>query len=90
MNRMAYGISSNLATPEVECENRHLSYDAKDHQNINAPTRANHGEQSIASNPRNALNISKRFGSKDQKYSGGDDECIDEFLDQYDAVSHDL
>ncbi len=90
MNPMACGTSSNLATPEVGRENRHLSYDAKDHQNINAPTRANHAEQFISSNPGNALNISKRFGSKDQKYSGGDDECIYEFLDQYDAVSRDL
>ncbi len=60
---MACGTSSNLARPEVGLE----SYDAKDHKNINAPTRANRVEQSIASNPRKALNISKRFGSKEQK-----------------------
>ncbi len=88
--RMAYRTSSNLATPGLRRETRHFSYDAKDLLNTNAPTTANDAEQSIASNPRNALNILKRFRRKDQKYSGGDDECIYEFLDQYDAVSRDL
>ncbi len=37
--------------------------------------------------PCNAINVSKRFATKDQKYSGADDESYDEFVDQYIAAS---
>ncbi len=40
--------------------------------------------------PRNAINVIKRFATKDQKDSGENDESYDEFLEQYIAASRDL
>ncbi len=40
--------------------------------------------------PRNAINVSKRFATKDQKDNGADDDSYDEFVDQYIAASRDL
>ncbi len=40
--------------------------------------------------PRNAINVSKRFVTKYQQYSGTDDESYDEFVEHYIAASRDL
>ena len=40
--------------------------------------------------PRNAIYVSKRFATKDQKGNGADDVCYDEFVNQYIAASRDL
>ena len=39
---------------------------------------------------RNAINASKCFATKNQKYSGAEDESYDKFVDQYIAASRDL
>ncbi len=38
----------------------------------------------------NAMHIAKLFSTTDRKYSGSDDDCYEEYIDQYISVSRDL
>ncbi len=44
----------------------------------------------VTEDKRNAMNVAKRFGHKDQKYSDSDEKNIEEFMDQYMAASRDF